>query len=152
MLSTTPPTTNWSEPRPWSKVASSPSILPHSDNGTNLTTPRLLAARRTPNCPKKKKLSSTVSQLKSYFRKKTPSNVRYLYFHSGPKSAAVQKKLDARRKEAEVAAALVEQFSQGRLLARIASRPGQTGRCDGYILEGKELDFYVRKLKAKKSK
>ena len=70
MLSTTPPTTNWSEPRPWSKVASSPSILPHSDNGTNLTTPRLLAARRTPNCPKKKKLSSTVSQLKSYFRKK----------------------------------------------------------------------------------
>merc|ERR1712227_679379 len=71
---------------------------------------------------------------------------------NGPKSAAVQKKLDARRKEAEVAAALVEQFSQGRLLARIASRPGQTGRCDGYILEGKELDFYVRKLKAKKSK
>ena len=70
MLSTTPPTTNWSEPRPWSKVASSPSILLHSDNGTNLTTPRLLAARRTPNCPKKKKLSSTVSQLKSYFRKK----------------------------------------------------------------------------------
>merc|ERR1712035_211435 len=71
---------------------------------------------------------------------------------NGPKSAAVQKKLDARRKEAEVASALVEQFSQGRLLARIASRPGQTGRCDGYILEGKELDFYVRKLKAKKSK
>merc|ERR1712141_155473 len=57
-----------------------------------------------------------------------------------------------RKKNAEVAAALVEQFSQGRLLARIASRPGQTGRCDGYILEGKELDFYVRKLKAKKSK
>ena len=150
MLSTTPPTTNWSEPRLWSKVASSPSILPHSDNGTNLTTPRLLAARRTPNCPKKKKLSSTVSQL--LFHKKILSDVRYLYFHSGPKSAAVQKKLDARRKEAEVAAALVEQFSQGRLLARIASRPGQTGRCDGYILEGKELDFYVRKLKAKKSK
>ena len=66
MLSTTPPTTNWSEPRPWSKVASLPSILLHSDNGTNLTTPRLLAARRTPNCPKKKKLSSTVSQLQTY--------------------------------------------------------------------------------------
>merc|ERR1711935_1130144 len=34
----------------------------------------------------------------------------------------------------------------------LGSRPGQTGRCDGYILEGKELDFYVRKLKAKKTK
>ena len=37
-------------------------------------------------------------------------------------------------------------------LACIASRPGQSGRCDGYILEGKELDFYVRKIKAKKTK
>ena len=71
---------------------------------------------------------------------------------SGPRSANSQKKIDERRKEAEVAVSLTEQFGQGRLLARIASRPGQTGRCDGYILEGKELDFYVRKLKAKKTK
>merc|ERR1712050_207207 len=72
--------------------------------------------------------------------------------HQRPRSASSQKKIDERRKVAEVSPALVEQFSQGRLLARIASRPGQTGRCDGYILEGKELDFYVRKLKAKKTK
>merc|ERR1711953_421215 len=71
---------------------------------------------------------------------------------NGTRSASAQKKIDARRKEAEVAAALVEQFGQGRLLARTASRPGQVGPCDGYILEGKELDFYVRKLKAKKAK
>merc|ERR1711953_39636 len=71
---------------------------------------------------------------------------------NGTRSASAQKKIDARRKDAEVAAALTEQFGQGRLLARIASRPGQVGRCDGYILEGKELDFYVRKLKAKKAK
>ena len=71
---------------------------------------------------------------------------------NGPRSNSAQKKIDERRKQAEVAASLVEQFGQGRLLARIASRPGQTGRCDGYILEGKELDFYVRKLKAKKTK
>jgi len=38
------------------------------------------------------------------------------------------------------------------LLACVASRPGQSGRCDGYILEGKELEFYVRKIKAKKAK
>ena len=34
--------------------------------------------------------------------------------------------------------------------ACISSRPGQSGRCDGYILEGKELDFYLKKLRSKK--
>jgi len=45
---------------------------------------------------------------------------------------------------------VAEQFNSGRLLASISSRPGQSGRCDGYILEGKELEFYVRKLEKKK--
>ena len=47
---------------------------------------------------------------------------------------------------------LEEQFQTGRVLAAISSRPGQVGRADGYILEGKELEFYIRKLKAKKGK
>lgn len=38
------------------------------------------------------------------------------------------------------------------LTACLASRPGQVGRADGYILEGKELEFYLRKIKAKKGK
>ena len=38
----------------------------------------------------------------------------------------------------------------GRLYACISSRPGQCGRADGYILEGKELDFYLRKLRSHK--
>jgi len=42
---------------------------------------------------------------------------------------------------------LDEQFSAGRLYACVSSRPGQCGRCDGYILEGKELEFYVRKMR-----
>merc|ERR1712226_1672439 len=71
---------------------------------------------------------------------------------NGKKSASAQKKFDERKKTAEVSAQLVEQFQQGRLIARIASRPGQCGRADGYILEGKELEFYARKLKAKKTK
>ena len=53
----------------------------------------------------------------------------------------------AKRAEKGLAAvepALEEQFSTGRLLACISSRPGQSGRCDGYILEGKELEFYQR--------
>lgn len=29
---------------------------------------------------------------------------------------------------------------------------GQSGRCDGYILEGKELEFYQKMLAKKKSK
>ena len=45
---------------------------------------------------------------------------------------------------------LEDQFQSGRLLACIASRPGQSGRCDGYILEGDELTFYKRKLEKKK--
>merc|ERR1712018_110371 len=71
---------------------------------------------------------------------------------NGKKCSSTQKKYDERQKSAAIAANLTEQFGQGRLLARIASRPGQCGRADGYILEGKELEFYVRKLKAKKTK
>lgn len=46
----------------------------------------------------------------------------------------------------KVDAALEKQFEAGRLYAVVASRPGQSGRCDGYILEGEELAFYQRKL------
>ena len=41
-------------------------------------------------------------------------------------------------------------FKSGRLLAAISSRPGQSGRADGYILEGPELAFYRKKLRSKK--
>jgi len=47
---------------------------------------------------------------------------------------------------------LADQFNTGRLYARIASRPGQTGRADGYIIEGEELAFYLKKLNLKKKK
>ena len=45
---------------------------------------------------------------------------------------------------------VADQFNSGRVLACISSRPGQSGRCDGYILEGKELEFYTKKLERKK--
>ena len=44
-----------------------------------------------------------------------------------------------------------EHLLSGRVLAVISSRPGQTGRVDGYLLEGKELEFYVKKTQKKKS-
>lgn len=67
-------------------------------------------------------------------------------------SKKTQKKYEDRSKLAPVEPHLVEQFQAGRLLARIASRPGQSGRADGYILEGKELEFYLRKIRVKKAK
>ena len=45
---------------------------------------------------------------------------------------------------------VAEQFNAGRLLASVSSRPGQSGRADGYILEGKELEFYVKRMDKKK--
>ena len=45
-----------------------------------------------------------------------------------------------------------DEFSSGRLLAILTSRPGQCGRADGYILEGPELEFYQKKLQRKKRK
>jgi len=47
-------------------------------------------------------------------------------------------------------AKVAEQFNSGRVLAAISSRPGQSGRADGYILEGAELAFYQKKLDRKR--
>uniref|UniRef100_A0A2P2HXY4 40S ribosomal protein S8 n=1 Tax=Hirondellea gigas TaxID=1518452 RepID=A0A2P2HXY4_9CRUS len=62
------------------------------------------------------------------------------------------KKIEERQQGAKVDTTLEEQFQNGRLLACVSSRPGQCGRCDGYVLEGKELEFYLKKIKSKKSK
>lgn len=45
---------------------------------------------------------------------------------------------------------LSDLFQSGRLLAKVNSRPGQCGRSDGYILEGKELEFYSKAMQKKK--
>ncbi|KAF8893993.1 ribosomal protein S8e/ribosomal biogenesis NSA2 [Infundibulicybe gibba] len=64
----------------------------------------------------------------------------------------VQRNLDERKKDAKIDTLLESQFAAGRLYATISSRPGQSGRADGYILEGKELEFYLRKLRTGKQK
>jgi len=68
------------------------------------------------------------------------------------KSRHVERKIEARKKDAKIDPLLETQFGAGRLYAAISSRPGQVGRADGYILEGKELEFYIRKLRAGKHK
>jgi len=66
------------------------------------------------------------------------------------KSKHVVAKIAGRNKDHVLDPHIKEQFTQGRLYASLSSRPGQSGRADGYILEGKELDFYLRKLHNKK--
>jgi len=68
------------------------------------------------------------------------------------KSKHVERKLSERQKTRTLDPALDEAFVSGRLLACISSRPGQSGRCDGYVLEGKELEFYSKMLKRKSNK
>jgi small subunit ribosomal protein S8e len=89
----------------------------------------------------KKKVKAGTSKFAEEFAEKHPQ-----------KHADTKKKYADRQKTRVLAQTLDDQFSNGRLLACVSSRPGQTGRCDGYILEGRELDFYQRQLAKKKSK
>ncbi|KAK9673781.1 hypothetical protein RND81_12G189100 [Saponaria officinalis] len=68
------------------------------------------------------------------------------------KSNHVARKLEKRQEGRTLDPHIEEQFGGGRLLACISSRPGQCGRCDGYILEGRELEFYMKKIQRKKGK
>ncbi len=54
-----------------------------------------------------------------------------------------------RRKAYKIEPRLIEQIQKGNVLACISSRPGQSGRADGYLLEGKELEFYLKKMERK---
>jgi len=67
---------------------------------------------------------------------------------SGHVKAVIKKRQADRVIDSRVA----DQFNSGRLMACISSRPGQSGRVDGYILEGKELEFYIKKSEKKKKK
>ena len=66
-------------------------------------------------------------------------------------SGHVKAKLKAAQRGRVIDPRVADQFKSGRVMASISSRPGQTGRADGYILEGKELEFYQRKIDKKKN-
>jgi len=68
----------------------------------------------------------------------------------GKQSKKVVRKIARRNKDHTLEQNLKDQFASGRLYASISSRPGQVGRCDGVILEAKELDFYLKKMAKKK--
>ena len=66
------------------------------------------------------------------------------------KSNHLQRKVKSRASDRKIDQKVADQFNSGHLIACISSRPGQSGRVDGYILEGKELEFYLKKLEKKK--
>jgi len=66
------------------------------------------------------------------------------------KSGHVLAVLKKRQADRKIDQHVADQFTAGRLLACIVSRPGQSGRADGFILEGKELEFYIKKMEKKK--
>merc|ERR1711881_437491 len=63
----------------------------------------------------------------------------------------ILRKIKKRQSTRVLDKALETQFNTGRLFACVSSRPGQSGRADGYILEGNELKFYLQKMSKKKS-
>eukprot|EP00758_Cryptobia_borreli_P008700 Tbor_TRINITY_DN5411_c1_g2::TRINITY_DN5411_c1_g2_i1::g.24331::m.24331/K02995/RP-S8e, RPS8; small subunit ribosomal protein S8e len=65
-------------------------------------------------------------------------------------STALRRKWAFRAKTQKIEKAVEDQLKLGRVLCRLTSRPGQTGRADGAILEGAELQFYMKKLEKKK--
>jgi len=67
------------------------------------------------------------------------------------KVSGATEKLRRQRASKRSAIPLLEpQFRAGRLLAQLTSSPGQTGRADGILLDGVQLQFYQRKLEKKK--
>merc|ERR1711981_1210489 len=68
------------------------------------------------------------------------------------RSSHVTRKLAARDAAHTLAREMDHQFVKGRLLAKVTSRPGQSGRCDGFLIEGLEHKFYEAKMSKKKGK
>merc|ERR1711966_278475 len=64
-------------------------------------------------------------------------------------SSHIERKLARRQKGRSLEDAIDHQMASGRLFAKITSRPGQSGRCDGAILEGPELAFYQKMMTRK---
>jgi len=100
--------------------------------------------------PKAKETTTTTSTkgktTSTKAKSKTTEVTRKVY------SKSALKKFDKRNSQRVLEPGLGDQFKTGRLYAKITSRPGQSGRCDGYILESDELAFYLKKMNLKKKK
>jgi len=103
--------------------------------------------KKRPEIPKKTGDKKADRKAKLLYRKKM-NTLRSAHRYSG----AMRKKHRLRNATRKLEQAIADQFSTGRLYAKISSRPGQVGTADGYVLEGEELAFYLKKLAQKKAK
>lgn len=77
-----------------------------------------------------------------------------LELKEGKISHRVKSEIAKRQKDRVVDPKVLDQMRKGRVLAVITSRPGQSGRVDGSVLdmEGPALEFYLKKIESKKTK
>ena len=94
---------------------------------------------------KKKKVGTKADAKKA--AKKAQSAAK---FNVNKASAEMKRKWAHRRKTHKIEKAIEDQLKLGRVLARLTTRPGQGGRADGVLLEGAELQFYLKKVEKKK--
>lgn len=73
-------------------------------------------------------------------------------FSTEKASAALKRTWAHRQKTLKIEKAVEDQLKLGRVIAKLTSRPGQNGRADGVILEGAELQFYIKKMEKGKKK
>jgi len=102
--------------------------------------------------PKKPKKES---DKKKEVKKKREKDSRKKKLKPGQKhhpSGAMMKRWRLRNATRVLESGIAEQFDKGRLFAKIATSPGQVGSADGYVLEGEELAFYVKRMALKKKK
>ena len=88
-----------------------------------------------------------IGKISSYIGKKTKETK---VDTSGKSQRAIKRVEERQKVRIDCDQKVIDQFAQQRLLACISSRPGQSGRADGYILEGKELEFYSKKIDSRK--
>ena len=88
-----------------------------------------------------------IGKISSYIGKKTKETK---VDTSGKSQRAIKRVEERQKVRVDCDQKVIDQFAQQRLLACISSRPGQSGRADGYILEGKELEFYSKKIDSRK--
>ncbi|KAG6408100.1 hypothetical protein SASPL_131103 [Salvia splendens] len=88
-----------------------------------------------------------ISRKKKTAAKKEGEETETTVTEEAKKSNHVQRKLEKRQQDhCPTVSEEAKKEGEETETATIASRPGQCGRCDGYILEGKELEFYMKKL------
>jgi small subunit ribosomal protein S8e len=97
---------------------------------------------------KKKNKKTGKTDTKKATKKATKDSAK---FNVNKASASLKRKWAHRAKTHKIEKAIEDQLKLGRVLARLSTRPGQNGRADGVLLEGAELQFYLKRLEKKKN-